>query len=304
MIKFKKNGLIIKAKDISWVKNHLWVPTAYKLDQSKIIVFFAGRNFQNESDIGYFVYDTNFKKVIKISKKPILTRGELGTFDDSAAIPSHVIKIGKKYFMYYVGWTKGYKVPFFSSIGLATSSNIYGPYKKVGKAPIIGRTNEDPLFVATCFVDKKKKLFEMYYTSNLTWKKKKRKIIPLYLIKRCTSKDGFKWKLNKSRIIHFKDKSEVAITRPWIIEYKKQRVMLFSCKKKFYKIYTALEDKKNNSWKRKSLISFSNNLKYKFDNKSQEYCSVIKIKQSYYMFYNGNNYGKEGIGIAVSNERK
>ena len=55
MIKFKKNGLILKPRDIPWVKTHLWVPTAHKLDQGKIIVFFAGRNYQNESDIGYFV---------------------------------------------------------------------------------------------------------------------------------------------------------------------------------------------------------------------------------------------------------
>ena len=304
MIKFKKNGLILKPRDIPWVKTHLWVPTAHKLDQGKIIVFFAGRNYQNESDIGYFVYDINLKKVIKISKKPILTRGELGTFDDSAAIPSHLIKIGKKFFMYYVGWTKGYKVPFFSSIGLAISNNIYGPYKKFGKAPIIGRSNEDPFFVATCFVEKKKKLFEMYYTSNLSWKKKKNKSIPLYLIKKCTSKDGFKWKFNKSRIINFKHKSEVAITRPWILIFKKRRTMFFSCKKKFYKIYAAFEDKKNNSWKRKLSISFGNNLKHKFDSKSQEYSSVIKVKQSYYMFYNGNNYGKEGIGLAIFDEKK
>tara|TARA_Y100000389_G_scaffold195806_1_gene227767 strand:- start:100 stop:1014 length:915 start_codon:yes stop_codon:yes gene_type:complete len=304
MINFEKNGLIIRAKDVSWVNSHLWVPTAYKLNQSKIIVFFAGRNYQNESDTGYFVYDINLNKVVKISKKPVLSRGELGSFDDSAAIPSHVIKIGKKYLMYYVGWTQGKKVPFFSSIGLATSVNIYGPYKKIGKAPIIGKTNEDPFFVATCFVEKKNNLYEMYYTSNLGWKKKKKKAFPLYLIKRCTSRDGLNWKLNNSKIINFKNKDEVAITRPWIVEHKKQRIMFFSCKKKFYKIYTALENKKKNNWQRKLKISFSNNLNHKFDNKSQEYSSVVKIKNKYYMFYNGNDYGKEGIGIAISNEQR
>ena len=51
-------------------------------------------------------------------------------------------------------------------------------------------------------------------------------------------------------------------------------------------------------------IYFGNNLKHKFDSKSQEYSSVIKVKQSYYMFYNGNNYGKEGIGLAIFDEKK
>ena len=303
MINFKKKGLILTPSDISWVKTHLWVPTAYKLDNNKIIVFFAGRNEQNESDIGYFVYDIDLKKVIKISKKPILKRGELGSFDDSAVIPSHIIKIGKKYFMYYVGWTRGYKVPFFSSIGLAISKNIFGPYKKFGKAEIIGRSDEDPFFVASCFVEKHKKSFEMYYTSNLSWKKKKNIAMPYYLIKKCTSTDGLNWKFNKSKIIDFKSKQEIAITRPWIIKYKNQKIMFFSCKKKYYKIHQASENKKKN-WVRTSNNSLSDHSSHKFDNKSQEYCSIIKMKESYYMFYNGNDYGKEGVGLAIFDEKK
>ena len=31
-----------------------------------------------------------------------------------------------------------------------------------------------------------------------------------------------------------------------------------------------------------------------------EYASVIKYKNKYIMFYNGNNYGFDGIGLAVS----
>ena len=305
MINFKKIGLIIKPKDIPWVNTHLWVPTAYKLNENRIVVFFAGRNHENESDTGYFVYDISIKKVIKISKKPVLTRGDLGSFDDSAAIPSHVIKVGKKYLMYYVGWTQGKKVPFFSSIGLATSNNIYGPYKKISKAPIIGKTNEDPFFVATCFVEKKKNFFEMYYTSNLGWKKKKKNLFPLYLIKKCISSNGINWQsIKKSKIINFINKDEVAITRPWIIEHKGEKIMFFSCKKKYYKILTAVINKENDNWVRKLKISFSNKLNDSFDSRSQEYSSIIEMKKKYYMFYNGNNYGKDGIGLAISNEQK
>ena len=35
-----------------------------------------------------------------------------------------------------------------------------------------------------------------------------------------------------------------------------------------------------------------------FDKKMQEYASVVKYNKDYYMFYNGNNYGEKGIGIA------
>ena len=30
----------------------------------------------------------------------------------------------------------------------------------------------------------------------------------------------------------------------------------------------------------------------------QEYASIVNYGKDYFMFYNGNNYGEEGIGIA------
>ena len=109
----------------------------------------------------------------------------------------------------------------------------------------------------------------MYYTSNLSWKKIRNKITPKYLIKKCISRDGLNWKLNVSKVIDFKSKEEIAITRPWIINYKNKRIMFFSCKKKYYKIHMALENKHKN-WERVSDVTFSNKSYNNFDNKSPE----------------------------------
>ena len=266
----------------------------------KLSFFFAGRNKLNESDTGYFIYDLNKNKVIKICKKPILTRGSLGSFDDSAAIPSHLIKVKNKYYLYYVGWTQGKKVPFFSSLGLAVSSKITGPYKKLSKAPILGKSKHDPYFVATCFVNKIKSGYEMFYTSNLYWKKKNNIPYPRYIIKRCTSTNGINWKVNGEKIINFQNEKESAITRPWIIQIKKKNIMFFSLKREKYTIRTCVQNKKS-IWKRIKLFNFIENKKVVFDSVSQEYSSIIKHKNKLYMFYNGNEYGKFGIGLAISN---
>ena len=37
-----------------------------------------------------------------------------------------------------------------------------------------------------------------------------------------------------------------------------------------------------------------------FDSDMSEYAAVIKHESKYYMLYNGNNYGYDGIGIAES----
>ena len=75
--------------------------------------------------------------------------------------------------------------------------------------------------------------------------------------------------------------------------------MFFSLKKKQYEIETAIY--KNKKWVRKRMFKFSKKSnKFKFDSDSQEYSTILKFKDKYVMFYNGNNYGKDGIGYAVS----
>ena len=46
------------------------------------------------------------------------------------------------------------------------------------------------------------------------------------------------------------------------------------------------------------------NKKDDFDKSMQEYASIIKYKDFYYMFYNGNNYGEKGIGLAKINKKE
>ncbi len=295
---FHKKGLIFKSINHKWIKSHAWVPTVYKLKNNKVIIFFAGRNNKNESDIGYIVFDLDEMKVTKFSKKPILKRGPLGSFDDSAVIPSHMIKVKDKFYLYYVGWTQGKKVPFFSSIGLAISKSPFGPFKRYSSAPIIGVSKLNPYFVATCYVRKYQNGFEMYYTSNTSWSLKKKRAFPRYLIKKCNSKDGINWKIEDNKLINFYKKSEIAITRPWILNLKNKTVMFYSLKKRNYKICTVIF--KNKRWIKENIFEFKKNKSVIFDNVSQEYASLIKYKKKIFMFYNGNEYGKNGIGLAIS----
>ena len=37
-----------------------------------------------------------------------------------------------------------------------------------------------------------------------------------------------------------------------------------------------------------------------FDSEMVEYACVVPHKGNYFMFYNGNNYGRDGIGLAIS----
>ena len=51
----------------------------------------------------------------------------------------------------------------------------------------------------------------------------------------------------------------------------------------------------------KKNFNFSSLKKEKWENQMHCYPHVIKFKKNLYMFYNGNNYGKSGIGLAKLN---
>ena len=288
-------------KYLKWAKSHSWVPTPIIIKNSVARVFFAARDFENHSNICYFDISLDDpKKILKYSKSPILKKGRLGCFDDCAVIPSHVIKVKNKYYMYYVGWTRGMSVPYISSIGLATSNNINGKFKRYSEAPIIGRNSYDPIFTASCFVQYKKNKFYMIYTSNKSWKNKPY-LKPNYDLKIANSSDGIFWKIGNKFLLK-KNKNEMAITRPWILSLKKKTFLIYSYKNyknkgRNYKIGVA-EKRKNNFIRKDSSIEIFNNKDF-FDNKMQEYAGIIEYKNFLYMFYNGNNYGEKGIGLAV-----
>ena len=69
-------------------------------------------------------------------------------------------------------------------------------------------------------------------------------------------------------------------------------------KEHYYRIGYA-ESADGIKWDRKDNTNISVS-KSGFDSKMMEYASVIKYKNKYIMFYNGNNYGFDGIGLAVS----
>ena len=79
--------------NLNWSKTHMQTPVPY-MYKNRLFVFYGTRDIENVSSISWVQLDfeNNFK-IIKSPKKPLLSKGELGFFDDSGVIPSSIIKI-------------------------------------------------------------------------------------------------------------------------------------------------------------------------------------------------------------------
>ncbi len=298
MIKWKKIGLIIKPKkNTYWMKTHCMVPTPVLLSNGIVKVFFSGRDESNISYIGYALVDLKSNgQIISYSKDPILYPGRLGCFDDNGVTPSCVLNLGNNEMaLYYIGWNPGSTVRVNLFGGLAISKDGGNSFERWSEAPILERTKTDPFMNTAPWVVKNGNKYIMYYVSGHSWINKD---FPKYNIKIAFSKDGKNWERNGKVCLDFKDTSENALARPYVLFDNNAWKMWFSYKVDRYLIGYA-ESNNGIDWDRKKNESVINLSRNGFDSEMIEYASVLKYENRYYMFYNGNNYGADGIGLAI-----
>tara|TARA_B100001123_G_C15241965_1_gene999450 strand:+ start:223 stop:1137 length:915 start_codon:yes stop_codon:yes gene_type:complete len=297
-INWEKIGLIIKPeKNLPWTQSHCMVPTPYHMKEGLYKVYFSGRDANNVSHISYAVVDLNLNgKVISYSKKPVLSPGKLGCFDDNGVTPSCIFNIEKnKLALYYIGWNPGSTVRMHLFGGLAISNDDGETFTRWSEAPILERNKTDPYLNTAPWVVKVKNGFRIYYVSGDIWINKD---LPRYNIKTGFSKDGKNWERSGEVCIDFKDEAENALARPYVIFENNIWKMWFSYKGNNYRIGYA-ESNDGIKWDRNDEGSGIDVSHSGFDSEMIEYAAIVKHNEKYFMFYNGNNYGSEGIGLAV-----
>lgn len=296
----KKNIYFYSKKNNKKCKTHFMLPTILKLSPNIFRVFYASRNNFNVSNI--FYVDLEFKdndiiKVKYISKKPSLSHGNLGSFDDNGVLPSSIIKIGKKIYLFYIGWKPGGTTRYSLIAGLACSNNLGKTFKRVSKSQLLYTNNKEPynILTAPSVLKIKKNLFYMWYVSCTEWKNKN---LPKYNIKFAYSNNLKSWVQTGKACIKLK-RNERAVAKPFVYKDKNYFKMWYCYEKKVGKYKIGYAESKNGiNWIRKDhLVKFNNKIKG-IDDKMMEYPSLISLKKKHYMFYNGNNYGKDGFCIA------
>ena len=293
-----KNGLIVvPQKNLWWMQTHAMVPFAEIVKDNICKVYFSGRDKNNKSHIGYAIVDaSNSFKTIEYSKEPVLTLGNLGCFDDNGVTPSWVMDYNGKKYLYYIGWNKGSTVRMGLIAGLAISDNSGLVFSRYSKAPILERTDREPYSILTgpcVLLDND--IWKMWYVSGIGWVNPD---LPRYDIKYAESRDGFKWDRKGVVCVGLKP-NENALARPCVLKEDGIYKMWYSYKGECnYRIgYAESED--GIVWDRLDEQAGINVSEFGWDCEMIEYAFVFNYKGKKYMLYNGNDYGKEGIGLAV-----
>jgi hypothetical protein len=301
-MKWIKKGLILKPSgQFDWLFTHASIPFAEHVRQDIFRIYFYGRDTLNRSRPGYIEIDINHpQKILYITKKPILELGSTGSFDESGVMPSWVINHNGMRYLYYTGWTRGVTVTHYFYVGLAISDANGTTFRRVSEAPVLERNIFDPYLTASPCILIKNKLWRMWYVSSAKRTIENGLPKPYEQIKYAESLDGITWNRQGIVCLDFRSINECALTRPCVYIEKGIYKMWYSIyKDSTYRIGYA-DSSDGIVWQRKDNEAGIDVSESGWDSEMIEYAFVFAHNGRKYMLYNGNEYGRTGLGYAIS----
>jgi predicted GH43/DUF377 family glycosyl hydrolase len=298
-MKWVKKGLIFApGGQFDWMMTHAMLPTADHLEGDIYRIYFSPRDRMNRSFIGYIDVDiTDPSRIFNISSTPVLSPGQLGTFDDNGVSPCFIVTQNGRKYLYYFGWNKGSMVRAAEVSGLAISQDCK-TFKRYSRSPVIDRTDDEPyqILVISCILIENDK-WRMWYDSADVWISPE---LPRYNIKYAESDDGIHWERKGIVSVDYKSQEESRVSRASVIKEKNIYRMwhCYALGSGGYRMGYA----ESGDGYRFERIEERGGLTLSdtgWDSEMVCYPFVFRHKGQLIMLYCGNGYGRTGFGYAV-----
>lgn len=311
-MKWIKKGLVYQLKNrYGWSQSHAQLPIVDVLDESRWRIYFASRDAENRSRISYIEVEAGRpENLLYEHNQPILPLGKLGAFDESGMMPVCVVNLDGKKYLYYAGWSLKKTVPYHNCIGLAFINNQGASFEKYGEGPLFDARPDEPYFTGTANILVENGTWRMWYQSCTKWEIINGRPESFYHIKYAESVNGVDWSRKGVVAIDYRDDAEGGISSASVLRENGIYKMWYSSrgvakyrenKVESYRIGYA-ESVQGIEWQRKDdevgiEVSASG-----WDSEMIAYPFVFERRNKKYMFYNGNGFGKSGIGYAISDQ--
>lgn len=280
-----------------FLKTHAANPTPVKLnDKGLYRVFFNGRDKNNRSSVGYIDYDFDNLNRVSDESKLLLSYG------GSESFYSHGISLGN-YWRFdghlnfgFMAWQIRGDEHWRGDIGVFKLNDSLD--QTIGEPKLLlGVNEEDKISLSYPFVifDKSENVYKMLYGSTTTWDAGNNEMI--HTIKLTKTRDFKQWQFFGT-VLNYQLGIKQAFSRPSLIKINNKFYCWFSYRSgdgSKYKIGSAESDDLLN-WK--YIDSELKKSKFGWDSEMVCYPYVFKHKRQIYMLYNGNEFGKTGIGLA------
>ncbi len=306
---WRRQGLVLGLeREHPWWVSHLQSPTVLPLSETVWRVYFAARDADNRAHLVAVDLDpSDGMRLVTKRLQPMLERGPPGAFDHAGLGPSDVIRMDGRVLLYYTGVSVRTDVRTQFAIGAAASEDDGLTFKKVTAGPILCTGPFDPYFSSSPTVLKSENGYRMWYSSCVRWGKSDGALEPSYEIRTTTSSDGLVWDLRSQTAVDLGRFGWEGLARPTVALIGDTPMMWFSGRgaafrgpgRDTYRIYCARVDAKGVASSTIEPVVFSNPPEgADFDSWMQAYPCIVPYHDDLIMFYNGNDFGRAGIGWA------
>lgn len=301
-MQWQKKGLIYgPSGESSWARHSALQPTPLVKPEAGLIRVFAGfRDDDGASRVGFVdVNAENPSEVIAVSQQPALDIGIPGAFDENGVVPCAVVAREGKLYLFYAGYQLGRKIKFYVFSGLAISQDGGQTFTRFSRVPVCDRTDEELYFrvIHTMMLDEGR--WRAWYGAGDSFDSKDRLQYPRYNIRHSFSADGIHLTGERQICLDMRG-AEYRVGRPYVIKHGGTYKMFFGggTREDGYRLAYA-ESPDGTNWTRKDEELGMQVAEAGWDSRMQAYPAVVSYQDRTYLFYNGNDYGRDGFGYAV-----
>lgn len=281
----------------SFTLTHAANPVLVPIASDIYRIFFNSRDALQRSSV--YSVDFNLQELMIVEgslREQYILSAERTYFRDGISLGSP-IKINHETWIGFMAWINPPNQHWFGTIGkfkLDRNFNI----AMIDENPWFDLDSNDPISLSYPAFYEKEGQFRMWYGSTITWDAGNGEM--LHILKEKSSPDCRQF-LNTGRTIKWKINDFQAFSRPSIIQVQNIYLMAYSVRgyRDRYRIeFSVIDDthpKKNLDILQLGSFSASGS---DWESEMVEYPFLVTHKDDAYMFYNGNGYGRTGIGVA------
>jgi hypothetical protein len=299
---WQKLGLVYCANgETVWQRSHAFLPTPWLREDGTIRVFVAFLDDGRIGRIGYVDVDAqNPLKVLRVSEQPVLDVGCAGAFDDNGVTPMCIVPVGQKLRLYYTGWQLVQNVRYMLMTGVATSADGGDTFKRQSEVPVLDRCNSELTVRTAAHVRREAGRWRMWYIGGSGVITVNDKLVPTYDLRYLESKDGLRWGGPGRVLLRPEGNDEYGFGRPYLKPTQVGYEMVYSIRSRSrgYSLGHATSSDGLNWARLGELPLRPKSSAHDWDGNMQCFGAVQETADGRYLFYNGNDHGRTGFGVA------
>jgi predicted GH43/DUF377 family glycosyl hydrolase len=302
-MKWKKLGMVYKPDGAMWwARTHAQAPTPLVVSDRVIRVYLSCWDDHGIARVGFVELSAQDPtRVLAVGREPILDTGRPGTFDDNGVVATSALRTPDgRILLYYTGFELSLHVRYRLLSGVATSEDGLH-FTRMQETPILERSPGELYFRANPYVIHEEGRYRMWYSAGSRWIDLAGKRLPVYDLRYMESSDGIRWPAQGEVALPITADDEHGFGRPSVMRNGAGWELFYSVRRKSLHAYRMgyAVSKDGRAWHRRDAELALEPSAEDWESRALSYGTPLTDHDRTWLFYNGNNFGETGFGVAL-----